>query len=173
MWQEYGKQLGRIEDALIVLLARFRPATPLTKDEADAIQALKEMLAKNRNRERQIQTSCPAAVRCCAFLACTAFIPARSGPSTFVVGSAVAPGKQKCLTRAIRRRRIFSYCHLGAASFDSCANASCTVVMNWAGKMMVEFFSIEISAMVCSVRSCSATGCWVMMSAAWPSFTAA
>src|SRR5579871_2905455 len=31
--------------------------------------------------------------------------------------------------------------------------ASCTVDMNWAGKMMVEFFSIEISAMVCKVRS--------------------
>ena len=42
----YGKQLGRIEDALIVLLAHFHPATPLTKDEADAIEALKEMLAK-------------------------------------------------------------------------------------------------------------------------------
>ena len=41
----------------------------------------------------------------------------------------------------------------GAESFASAARASCTVVMNWAGKMMVEFFSIEISAMVCSVRS--------------------
>jgi hypothetical protein len=38
-------------------------------------------------------------------------------------------------------------------SFDSSATASCTVVMNCAGKMMVEFFSIEISAIVCSVRS--------------------
>ena len=37
----------------------------------------------------------------------------------------------------------------------------------------VEFFSTEISAIVCSVRSCSATGCWVMMSAAWPRRTAA
>ncbi len=42
----YGKQLGRIEDALIVLLAHFHPATPLTEDEADAIEDLKEMLAK-------------------------------------------------------------------------------------------------------------------------------
>ena len=31
--------------------------------------------------------------------------------------------------------------------------------MNCAGKMMVEFFSVAISAIVCSVRSCSATGC--------------
>jgi len=30
---------------------------------------------------------------------------------------------------------------------------------------MVEFFSTEISAMVCRVRSCNATGCRVMMSA--------
>ena len=35
----------------------------------------------------------------------------------------------------------------------SMATASCTVVMNCAGKMMVEFFSVEISAMVWSVRS--------------------
>jgi hypothetical protein len=61
----------------------------------------------------------------------------------------------------------------GAVSRVSVAIASCTVVMNCAGKMMVEFFSTEISAMVCNVRSCSATGCWVMMSAAWPSRTAA
>jgi len=63
--------------------------------------------------------------------------------------------------------------YFGAESFDSIAIASCTVVMNCAGKMMVEFFSIEISAIVCRVRSCSATGCCVMMSAASPSFTAA
>jgi hypothetical protein len=40
----YGKQLGRIGDALIVLLAHFHPATPLTRAEADAIDDLKEML---------------------------------------------------------------------------------------------------------------------------------
>jgi len=50
-------------------------------------------------------------------------------------------------------------------SFARVASASCTVVMNCAGKMMVEFFSTEISAMVCKVRVSSATGCWVMMSA--------
>ena len=42
----YGKQLGRIGDALIVLLAHFRPATPLTKEETDAIDDLREMLEK-------------------------------------------------------------------------------------------------------------------------------
>ena len=63
--------------------------------------------------------------------------------------------------------------YFGAESFDNSAIASCTVVMNCAGKMMVEFFSTEISAMVYKVRNCNATGCCVMMSAAWPSFTAA
>ena len=41
----YGKQLGRIGDALAVLLAHFHPRTPLTKEETDAIDDLKEMLA--------------------------------------------------------------------------------------------------------------------------------
>jgi hypothetical protein len=40
----YGKQLGRIGDALIVLLAHFRPAVPLNADEVKAIDALKDML---------------------------------------------------------------------------------------------------------------------------------
>ena len=33
----YGKQLGRIEDALLVLLAHFRPARALTADEEKAL----------------------------------------------------------------------------------------------------------------------------------------
>ena len=40
----YGKQLGRIGDALIVLLAHFQPQTPLSKEEADVVAAVKEML---------------------------------------------------------------------------------------------------------------------------------
>src|ERR1700733_1668966 len=40
----YGKQLGRIGDALIVLLAHFHPRTPLSKEDAAAIDDLKEML---------------------------------------------------------------------------------------------------------------------------------
>ena len=40
----YGKQLGRIGDALIVLLAHFNPTKPLTREETAAIAALKEML---------------------------------------------------------------------------------------------------------------------------------
>jgi hypothetical protein len=39
----YGKQLGRIGGALMVLLAHFRPRTP---DETKAIAALNEMLEK-------------------------------------------------------------------------------------------------------------------------------
>jgi hypothetical protein len=42
----YGKQLGRIEDVLVVLLAHFHPAAPLTKEETAAIDDLKEMLGR-------------------------------------------------------------------------------------------------------------------------------
>ena len=42
----YGKQLGRIGDALIVLLAHFHPRTSLTDSETKAVDALKDMLAK-------------------------------------------------------------------------------------------------------------------------------
>jgi hypothetical protein len=46
-------------------------------------------------------------------------------------------------------RRTRTTCrYFGAESFDSSAIASCTVVMNCAGKMMVEFLSTEISAIV-------------------------
>jgi len=40
----YGKQLGRMGDALIVLLAHFHPKKPLTHEEQSAIDALKDML---------------------------------------------------------------------------------------------------------------------------------
>jgi hypothetical protein len=42
----YGKQLGRIGDALMVLLAHFHPREALTADETKAIAALNEMLEK-------------------------------------------------------------------------------------------------------------------------------
>jgi hypothetical protein len=42
----YGKQLGRIGDALIVLLAHFHPMTPLTEEETAAIDGLKMMLGQ-------------------------------------------------------------------------------------------------------------------------------
>lgn len=42
----YGKQLGRIGDALIVLLNHFHPRAPLSADETAAIDALKDMLEK-------------------------------------------------------------------------------------------------------------------------------
>jgi hypothetical protein len=42
----YGKQLGRIGDALIVLLDHFHPRRPLTADEKNAIDAFKTMLEK-------------------------------------------------------------------------------------------------------------------------------
>ena len=42
----YGKQLGRIGDALIVLLKHFHPQEPLTEKESAAIDALNKMLQK-------------------------------------------------------------------------------------------------------------------------------
>jgi hypothetical protein len=42
----YGKQLGRIGDALIVLLAHFHPQVPLTPDESEAIVVLKKLLGR-------------------------------------------------------------------------------------------------------------------------------
>jgi len=49
----YGKQLGRIGDALVVLLSRFEPRN---KHEADVIAALEEMLndiAKVKERHKR------------------------------------------------------------------------------------------------------------------------
>lgn len=40
----YGKQIGRIEDALVVLIRHFKPAKPLTDDERSAIDGLKKMI---------------------------------------------------------------------------------------------------------------------------------
>jgi hypothetical protein len=40
----YGKQLGRIGDVLVVLLAHFRPERALTKQEDKAILDLRRML---------------------------------------------------------------------------------------------------------------------------------
>ena len=42
----YGKQLGRIEDALLVLLDHFAPARPLDDRENQAIAELRELAAK-------------------------------------------------------------------------------------------------------------------------------
>jgi hypothetical protein len=40
----YGKQIGRIGDALLVLLAHFHPEAPLTPEETAAIDGLRKML---------------------------------------------------------------------------------------------------------------------------------
>jgi hypothetical protein len=42
----YGKQIGRIQDALLVLLDHFNPARPLTPDERQAIDDLRELVDK-------------------------------------------------------------------------------------------------------------------------------
>jgi hypothetical protein len=57
----YGKQLGRIEDALLVLLAHFHPERDLTADEEKALTDLKAIAtdvaavkAKHRRRTASI-----------------------------------------------------------------------------------------------------------------------
>jgi hypothetical protein len=47
----YGKQLGRIEDALVVLLRHFRPEKPLSTEEQHAIDALKSMIGELVSRK--------------------------------------------------------------------------------------------------------------------------
>lgn len=42
----YGKQLGRIEDALLVLVAHFRPSEPLSAAETATLAALKDLTDK-------------------------------------------------------------------------------------------------------------------------------
>jgi len=42
----YGKQIGRIEDALVVLLDHFNPKRPLTDQEQQAIDGLRELVAQ-------------------------------------------------------------------------------------------------------------------------------
>lgn len=60
----YGRQLGRIGDALTVLLDHFHPDVPLTTAETAALDALREMLAqidevKQRNgRQTPLRASC-------------------------------------------------------------------------------------------------------------------
>lgn len=42
----YGKQLGRIEDALLVLLDTYTPNRPLTEKEDKAVAALRDLAAR-------------------------------------------------------------------------------------------------------------------------------
>jgi hypothetical protein len=58
----YGKQLGRIGDALVVLLSHFHPRTPLTEEETAAIDDLKEMLqqiadVKGKHKRKALRPS--------------------------------------------------------------------------------------------------------------------
>jgi hypothetical protein len=42
----YGKQIGRIEDALIVLLDHFKPGRSLTVHEQQAIDGLRDLVSE-------------------------------------------------------------------------------------------------------------------------------
>jgi hypothetical protein len=55
----YGKQLGRLSDALMVLIAHFHPARPLTEKEEESIAALKLLMgeiAAVKERHKQAST---------------------------------------------------------------------------------------------------------------------
>ena len=49
----YGKQIGRIGDALIVLLTHFHPRQALTQEEATAISELRKMLDATADVKRK------------------------------------------------------------------------------------------------------------------------
>ncbi|GJE18517.1 hypothetical protein [Methylobacterium marchantiae] len=51
----YGRQLGRIGDALTVLVRHFHPTEPLTKDEEKALTALRAMLDEIADVKEQHQ----------------------------------------------------------------------------------------------------------------------
>src|ERR1700739_1481687 len=49
----YGTQLGRIEDAMMVLLAHFHPTEALTAEEEQAIADLRELVAAVQEVKRR------------------------------------------------------------------------------------------------------------------------
>jgi hypothetical protein len=53
----YGRQLGRIGDALIVLLRHFEPSKPLTKDEEAAIESLKKLVNAVADKKQKYKRS--------------------------------------------------------------------------------------------------------------------
>lgn len=55
----YGKQLGRVEDALMVLLAHFHPERELTKAEDKAIRDLKRMVEEIAEIKRRHSAEAP------------------------------------------------------------------------------------------------------------------
>jgi hypothetical protein len=69
------------------------------------------------------------------------------------VPRAIEPECAASIATEIRRAPRLAARYFDAESCTNNRTASCTVVMNWAGKIIVEFFSTEISAIVWSVRS--------------------
>jgi hypothetical protein len=51
----YGKQIGRIEDALIVLLDHFNPTRPLTDQEQRAVDDLRDLVSKVKDVKQRYQ----------------------------------------------------------------------------------------------------------------------
>jgi hypothetical protein len=53
----YGKQIGRIEEALVVLLDHFNPSRPLTGQEQQAIDDLRELVAQVEKVKQRRQST--------------------------------------------------------------------------------------------------------------------
>jgi hypothetical protein len=51
----YGMQLGRVEDALVVLLTHFHPRKALSAEESGAIDALKDMLDRIAAKKKKFK----------------------------------------------------------------------------------------------------------------------
>ena len=98
----YGKQLGRIGDALIVLLAHFHPTTALTKEETDAIDDLNEMLdriaaAKEKHKRKALRSRAAA-------LPDPSPIPSRSTPApTAAAPPSATPSSAPASGRSARK----------------------------------------------------------------------
>jgi hypothetical protein len=55
----YGRQPGRIEDALVVLLKHFRPDAPLSEEEETAISDFKKMVSDVANIKESTKIAGP------------------------------------------------------------------------------------------------------------------
>jgi len=99
----YGKQLGRIADALVVLLAHFHPAAPLTKEETAAIDDLKEMLqriadVKDKHKRKAMRPYV-------AELPDQAPAPSPSMPASTAMSAAAVPASRPASSRSTASKR--------------------------------------------------------------------
>ncbi len=105
----YGKQLGRIGDALIVLLAHFHPVAPLTKEETEVIDDLKQMLqqiadVKDKHKRKAMRPGAHVLLPVSsAPEPAGAPLPSMPAPTELTPGSAVPSSAPASSRRAARR----------------------------------------------------------------------